>query len=192
MHKITLSAFCTVFLLIAQFVQFGCDETKRAVDEGEPTVDVGLSPDQELIAEADAEVDMELIDAELQIPDQALDLEPPADFPNQEGGNPINPESALYPYPSDFYLKANPNTATGFEVDFPSEVLLKTMPAAAFVGQDGFSRMPMILSAWPRGVDQASLASTSDHGPEKTRRTVLQRCLEGKTCCENTFFYQQS
>ena len=164
MHKITLSAFCTVFLLTVQFAQFGCDEPKKAVDDDEPTVDVGLSPDQEPIAEADAEVDMELIDAELQISDQALDIEPPADFPNQEGGNPINPESALYPYPSDFYLKANPNTATGFEVDFPSEVLLKTMPAAAFVGQDGFSRMPIILSAWPRGVDQASLVSTSDHG----------------------------
>ena len=29
------------------------------------------------------------------------------------------------------------------------------MPAEAFKGHDGFSRMPMILSSWPKGIDLA-------------------------------------
>ena len=164
MNKIVFLSFYLGTFLISHL---GCDETNPVVIE--PIIDQGVSSDQELVLApdmqpADMQFNMNVNDAEIELPDLSTDLEPVFEFPNQIGGNPINPESALYPYPSDFYLKVNPETGTGFEVSFPSEVLLKTMPAEAFEGQDGFSRLPMILSAWPRGVEQASLASTSDHG----------------------------
>ena len=51
------------------------------------------------------------------------------------------------------------------------------MPSEAFDGHDGFSRMPMILSAWPRGIDMTSLDNLDDIAASITDRssTIILR-----------------
>lgn len=95
----------------------------------------------------------------------ACDEEPRADFPNLPGGNPLVPEVALYPFPSDFYLEADPSTATGWRVALPGEALPARfdddepdpIPAAMFDGLDGFSIAPIILASLPGGIALESL-----------------------------------
>lgn len=93
-----------------------------------------------------------------------LDAEPPFSLPNIEGGNPLNPEVGLYPYPSDYFLQEAPQTVTGYQVNIPEQLMPSSLPAEAFDGHDGFSRLPMILSAWPRGIDRLSLPSSENLG----------------------------
>ncbi len=163
-QTLSLLIFCILGIL-------GCDDANTSQNDLAMDATLPLDDSVEQMSDAEPqEMDAEFQELDADIPE--TDQQVAVEFPNQVGGNPLNPESALYPYPSDFYLKANPQTETGFEVEFPSEVLLKTMPAEAFIGQDGFSRMPMILSAWPKGVDQASLVSTSDHGESLTDQST--------------------
>ena len=96
--------------------------------------------------------------------DMIQDQEIVRTFPNIEFGHPLNPEVGLYPYPSDYFLKESNNTQTGYLVHIPETIALPNLPAEAFAQHDGFSRLPMILSAWPRGVSQDSLPSPIDHG----------------------------
>jgi len=94
----------------------------------------------------------------------AEDMEAPQSFPNVSEGHPLNPEVGLYPYPSDYFLHEDSESPTGLRLVIPSELASSQLPATVFEGQDGFSRMPMILSDWPGGVDQASLPSEQNHG----------------------------
>lgn len=90
-------------------------------------------------------------------------------FPNVPEGNPLNPEIGLYPYPSDFFLSRSETSETGLEVNIPEEVTLRVLPPETFQGHDGFSRMPIILSAWPGGVLSESLPSATN--PEESIST---------------------
>lgn len=134
----------------------GCDQPStqtRVIDQS-----------MEMMPNIERKLDIALVDMEVQDIDVSFDQGFTLDIPNQPGGNPLNPEVALYPYPSDFYLTPNTNSLTGYQVSISDQVALRTMPSLAFENQDGFSRMPMILSAWPRGVDQLSLPDPIDHG----------------------------
>jgi hypothetical protein len=77
-------------------------------------------------------------------------------FPNQPGGNPLVPEVAAYPFPSDFYLVEDASTITGRRLAIPAAALPKLLTADLFDG-DGFTRMPAILAHLPGGVDAKSL-----------------------------------
>lgn len=93
----------------------------------------------------------------------------PETFPNKPGGNPLVPEVAGFPFPSDFYLAKDEKTATGYHVAIP-DAALPTGPgltAAQFRPFDGFSRIPAILAFLPGGVDGDSLPD-----PRKPELTV--------------------
>lgn len=84
------------------------------------------------------------------------------DYQNLPGGNPLVPEVAALPYPSDFYLVADPSTPTGRRLEMPSEAMPSGMDHAEFV-QDGYTIIPSILAYLPGGTDVSSLPSPTDH-----------------------------
>ncbi len=83
---------------------------------------------------------------------------------NQPGGNPLVPELAMYPFPSDFYLVDDPSTATGRRLELPDEAMPEDLSAASFAHADGFSRAPTILAWFEGGLDADSLPPLTDPG----------------------------
>ncbi len=88
----------------------------------------------------------------------------PNNFPNQPDGNPLVPSVALLPFPSDFYLVDDPDTATGRRLVFPQGALPDHVPPAIFDDADGFTMTPTILAWLPGGVDSASLPDPLNPG----------------------------
>ena len=86
------------------------------------------------------------------------------DLPNEPGGNPLIPEVALLPWPSDAYLSPSADTATGRVVDLPAEAMPTSVSPASFARDDGFSQATAMLAWFPGGVDPASLPHESDPG----------------------------
>ncbi len=86
------------------------------------------------------------------------------EFPNQPGGNPLVPEVALLPFPSDFFLVADVNTNTGWRISIPQTALPLTVPTQIFDSADGFSMAPAILAWLPGGFELASLPDPLDPG----------------------------
>jgi pimeloyl-ACP methyl ester carboxylesterase len=74
-------------------------------------------------------------------------------YPNLPGGNPLVPEVAAFPFPSDFYTVKDSSTRTGRRVSVPTEVLPNLMTPGMFSDVDGFSRIPPILTYLPGGFD---------------------------------------
>ena len=93
------------------------------------------------------------------------DLAPQADttFPNMPGGNPLVPEVAAFPFPSDFFLIKDAKTVTGYRVNLPSAVMPKLVPASLLNSADGFTRIPSILAYLTGGIDPKSLPDPTDH-----------------------------
>ena len=81
---------------------------------------------------------------------------------NLPGGNPLVPEVALYPFPSNLYLSPDAQTATGWRLDLPAQALPPRLTTQMFDGIDGFSRVPLILTHLPGGVAPQSLPSAQD------------------------------
>ncbi len=81
---------------------------------------------------------------------------------NLPGGNPLVPDMAAYPFPSDFYLVEDGTTVTGRRLQIADEAMPEDMAAATFGEADGFSRVPPILTYVPGGVDPASLPDPTD------------------------------
>ncbi|MFH2007613.1 MAG: hypothetical protein ABI333_13590 [bacterium] len=86
------------------------------------------------------------------------------DFPNLEGGNPLVPEVALYPFPSDFYLEVDPTTHSGHRVSIPQVALPPAVPVDILNDADGFTMMPAILAYLPGGVALDSLPDPLEPG----------------------------
>lgn len=87
-------------------------------------------------------------------------------LPNLEGGNPLVPEVAMYPFPSDFYLAKDEKTRTGFSFVPALPALPRFLNVEMFAGIDGFSRIPLITTYLPGGVDPQSLPDPAK--PEAT------------------------
>jgi len=85
-----------------------------------------------------------------------------ASFPNKPGGNPLVPEVTAYPFPSDFYLAKDTTTETGWRIDMPQKALPLTIKPSLLSSIDGFSRIPIILTFLPGGVDPKSLPPPAD------------------------------
>ncbi len=83
-------------------------------------------------------------------------------FPNKPGGNPLVPEFAALPFPSDFYLEKDSKTASGYRVSFSEKALPTALKPKIFAHADGFSRIPSILAYLPGGFDTKSLPSPDD------------------------------
>lgn len=92
------------------------------------------------------------------------DEELPDDFANAPGGNPLVPEIALLPFPSDYYLDPDPDTVTGWRVRYPQEGLPDSVPAEIFTDADGFTMSPAILAWLPGGFDPSRLPDPGDPG----------------------------
>ncbi len=84
-------------------------------------------------------------------------------FPNKPEGNPLVPEVAAFPFPSDFFLVKDSKTETGRRVKLTSAVMPKLIPASMFNSADGFSRIPAILAYLTGGIDPKSLPDPTDH-----------------------------
>ena len=78
-------------------------------------------------------------------------------LPNEPGGNPLVPDVALFPWPSDLYLVDDPSTRTGRRLELPDEALPEKVVAADYAQHDGFTRAPHILASFDVGIDPASL-----------------------------------
>lgn len=83
-------------------------------------------------------------------------------LPNLPGGNPLVPEVALYPWPSDLYLAADTSTTTGFRVDVPPAVLPDDSWAPIVAEADGFSRAVPMLAYLPGGFDASSFPTLAE------------------------------
>jgi len=81
---------------------------------------------------------------------------------NLPGGNPLVPQVALYPFPSDFYLVDDATTATGRRISLPPEGMPTDLTAERFEHIDGFSRVGALLTFLDGGVDPASLPDLND------------------------------
>lgn len=89
------------------------------------------------------------------------------DYQNLPFGNPLVPEVAALPYPSDFYLEDDASTPTGRRLALPAEVMPRGVDPALF-DQDGFTIIPAIMAYLPGGTDVASLPSPTDHAQSIT------------------------
>ncbi len=85
-------------------------------------------------------------------------------LPNEPGGNPLVPDVALYPWPSDLYLVDDASTETGRRLELPDEALPDGLSASSFAADDGFTRVPAMLAFFREGIDPATLPDASDEG----------------------------
>ena len=99
-------------------------------------------------------------------------------YENLPGGNPLVPEVAALPYPSDFYLADDASTPTGRRIAIPSEAMPDGMRAELF-DQDGFTIIPSILAYLPGGTDVASLPSPTDHAASVADDASVMLVREG-------------
>ena len=83
-------------------------------------------------------------------------------LPNEPGGNPLVPDVAAYPFPSDFYRTRDESTATGWRVALDDDAMPEDLLAATFGEADGFSRVSPILTYIEGGVDPGSLPDPND------------------------------
>ena len=84
-----------------------------------------------------------------------------------QGCDPISMDDCFLPYPSFYYLKQDPATATGWRVNYPSGVLPVNVKGVAlnpapFNTEDGFSPASQILVYFAQGVTPTSLPSQGD------------------------------
>ena len=96
---------------------------------------------------------------------------PITDIPNKAGGNPLVPEVAMFPFPSDFYL-AEADTRTGRAIQIPQEALPADLLSQTFASADGWPRATAMLAFFGGGIDPGSLpdptrveATTLDDSP---------------------------
>ncbi|MEL6180100.1 MAG: hypothetical protein AAFS10_14165, partial [Myxococcota bacterium] len=109
------------------------------------------------------------------------DAELPGPFPNQPDGNPLVPEVAAYPYPSDFYLVDDPESPTGRRLEIPTPAFpsMDDTLGPYFNGVDGYSLIPLIVAYLPGGVDVTSLPSPVDHAESVADSSTVLLIEEG-------------
>ncbi len=84
-----------------------------------------------------------------------------------QGCNPVSTDDCFLPYPSFYYLKQDPATATGWRVNYPGGILPVNgkgvaLNPAPFNTEDGFSPASQILAYFAQGVTPTSLPSQND------------------------------
>lgn len=78
-----------------------------------------------------------------------------------DGGDPIVPELALLPWPSDHWLAAA-DTRTGWQIQVPAELLTGGMVPQTLSVSDGFSRVVPVVTWMPGGFDPSELPDPTD------------------------------
>lgn len=144
MLKFSLSGTSCLCIAALITLSLGCGSKEEPTPQARPdqSVDVDMRPMTDMAT-----------------PDQAPDSSGPQikGLPNLEGGNPLVPEVAMYPFPSDFYLAKDDKTRTGKSFVPALPALPRFLDVEMFAGIDGFSRIPLITTFLPGGVDPQSL-----------------------------------
>lgn len=78
--------------------------------------------------------------------------------------NPIVPDVALLPWPSEQHLAPDAASRTGWRISLPRDLLADDLSPEMFAADDGCSRVPPIVTALPGGVDPTSLPDRHDWG----------------------------
>jgi hypothetical protein len=100
--------------------------------------------------------------AEEEVEETPPDPEVITGIDNLPGGNPLVPDVAMYPFPSDFYLVADASTETGRRLALSDDAMPEGLSAAAFAHADGYSRAPIILAYMDGGIDASTLPTLTD------------------------------
>lgn len=93
--------------------------------------------------------------------------------------NPITADDCFLPYPSSYYLKADPSSPTGWRVNIPSSILPKTykgipLDTEKYSDRDGFSPASQILAYFAEGVDPSNLPPVRNIGASLTEASPVQ------------------
>jgi len=107
------------------------------------------------------------------------DVEPITGIDNEPGGNPLVPDVAMFPFPSDFYLAADPDTATGRRVALAPEAMPAVLSADTFAGADGFSPAPALLAWFEGGLDPSTLPDPDDPSAAMADDSTVMLVREG-------------
>jgi hypothetical protein len=83
-------------------------------------------------------------------------------LPDVPGENPLVPDVPMFPFPSDFYLEADPGTLTGRRLVLDDAFMPEGVTAATLASADGFSRAPALLAWFEGGLDAGSLPDIDD------------------------------
>jgi len=83
-------------------------------------------------------------------------------LPDDPGENPLVPDVAMFPFPSDFYLEADSSTLTGRRLVLDDAVIPEGVSATTLASADGFSRAPALLAWFEGGIDGTSLPTIDD------------------------------
>jgi hypothetical protein len=81
---------------------------------------------------------------------------------NPAGHNPLAPAYSAYPFPSDLYTAPDAGSPTGLRLALPDGVLPRDITAEIFEDVDGFSLVPLILTAFEQDLDTATLPDPTD------------------------------
>lgn len=76
--------------------------------------------------------------------------------------NPIAPEVPLFPWPSDQYLAPSDSTVTGLHIEVAPELMPSSIAGDFLSNDDGFSRIPPIVTWMEGGFDPDTLPPRSD------------------------------
>lgn len=78
--------------------------------------------------------------------------------------NPMVPEVPLFPWPSDQYLVPDASSRTGLRIEIGADLMPEPVRGDFLAKDDGFTRIPPIVTWMPGGFDPASLPPREDWG----------------------------
>jgi hypothetical protein len=83
---------------------------------------------------------------------------------NLPGGDALVPGVAMFPFPSDFWLRADASSQTGRRTAYPEGLLPEPLTPETFADHDGFSRIPSLLAYFDATIDPTSLPPLDQPG----------------------------
>lgn len=113
---------------------------------------------------------------------------PYARYPRYQRCNPLAGgagEDCLLPFPSSYYTRPDPTSATGYRLDLadaalPANIFGRKLDASAYERRDGFSNVATLLAQFPERIDPAGLPD-SFHVARSLKPSSLVQLLRADT-----------
>lgn len=105
-------------------------------------------------------------------------IDPITGVANLPGGDALVPEVALFPFPSDFWMRPDSTSPTGRRVAFPDGVLPEPLVPGTYSEHDGFSRIPSLLAFFDVPIDPSTLPAQEDPGATLSESASVQLLRE--------------